>query len=162
MILLATQHGIIVSGYCVHALSVLRLVTWHIVCCDLGFTICRSSQSNPSHATVLWVTCTSNGSEGSQNAWAAQLVWKAHLCSVRESSQETGVEQFPDHETSATWLLVDVEMSYQMAPGGHRTHFIWGSLKHIRVVREKSKHWNTSEEQWKLDVFESNLWKLCD
>ena len=44
------------------------------------------------------------------------------LYSARESSQETEVEQFPDLETSAsTWLLVDLETSCQMAPGGHLT-----------------------------------------
>jgi len=62
-------------------------------------------------------TGKANGSEGAQTL--EQFNWcdrKAHLCSAWESSQETGVEQFPDHEISATWLLVDVETSCQMVP----------------------------------------------
>ena len=71
------------------------------------FTICRFSQSKPSQQCCeFWVqdmwTGAASGSEGAQIAWAAQLVWKAHLCSARKTYQEIRVKQFPDHETSAT------------------------------------------------------------
>ena len=95
--------------------------------------------------TVLWILKGNDNWYGQwirrcSNAWVAQLVWKAHLCSARESSQETGLKQFPDHETSATWLFVGVEMSWQMAPGGHWTVHLEA---HLGSARKDWAHQNT-------------------
>ena len=67
----------------------------HITCCDLYL---QSSQSKPTVLGTVNSECkilstgAANESIRCSNTWAVQLVWKAHLCSAQESSQETGVK----------------------------------------------------------------------
>ena len=102
------------------------LLAHYIACCDLynlQFAYCPHSQS-PANSTVnseckILSTGMASESEGAQTLEQFSWCEKPNLCSAGESSQETGVKQFPDHETSATWLLVEVESSCQMAPECH-------------------------------------------
>ena len=114
------------------------------------FTICIFSQSKPSQRYCeFWM----------QDTWAVQLVWKAHLCSARKSFQETGVKQFPDRETLAAWLLVDVETSCQMAPEGHWTVHL---VAHPGSTRKDESRWNTLRGTVELNVFDiDHCWQFC-
>ena len=114
-----------------------------IVCCDLYLQFADSHSQSPVNSVVnskakYCQPIAANGSEGAQNTWATQLVWKAHICRALESSQETGVEQFPDHETSATWLLVYVETSCQMAPGDYWSTGVHEKIELVKLPQRSS------------------------
>ena len=113
------------------------------------FTICRFSQSKPSQRYCeFWVQDIANWCSQwirrCSKSLSSSLPWKACLCSAT-------VEQFPCRETSATWLLMDVESSCQMAPGGHWTFHLEADQR----VQEKIELIEVpSEQQRKMDMFD--------
>ena len=114
-------------------------------------------------ATVLWIL-KGNGNWYSQwirrcsNTWAVQLVWKAHLCSAGESSQELDSNNSLITKLQPLGFLWILRCLDKWHLGGHWTVHLEA---HPGSERKDESRWNTLRGTVEMNLFDiDHCWQF--